>query len=128
MDIKISQGGTSAERSWHERFYLSYDFSREKCSEIFPEMCEPFLCTGQKNSAKFTPKLPPNFPPQNIKKFTDELLQERRAEQEEATRDCVSNTDPGAGNPCLCSLLVTCLCMDSQTEIFGIRLVKSACS
>ena len=31
----LVQGGTSAERSWHERFYLrSYEFSHEKCSEI----------------------------------------------------------------------------------------------
>ena len=54
-------------------------FSREKCSEIDPEMLEPLFC-GSK-------KFPQNVPPPK-KKFTDEFLQERR---EKSIQDiCVS--------------------------------------
>ena len=62
----------------HERFILSYEFSYEKCSEIFPEFIEPLFCGSEKNPAKFPPNFPPNFPAKNQKKITDELLQGRR--------------------------------------------------
>ena len=65
----------------HERFFLSHEFSYEKCSEIFPEMFEPLFCGSEKIPGKFPPNFPlnfPNFPAKNKKKFTDELLQERR--------------------------------------------------
>ena len=65
----------------HERFFLSHEFSYEKCSEIFPENFEPLFCGSEKIPGKFPPNFPlnfPNFPAKNPKKFTDELLQERR--------------------------------------------------
>ena len=44
----------SAEQSLHERcFFLSYEISHEKCSEIFPKMFEPFFCGSE--------KIPENF-------------------------------------------------------------------
>ena len=33
--------GTSAERSWHERFFSRHEFSNEKCSGLFPQIFEP---------------------------------------------------------------------------------------
>ena len=65
----------------HERFFSSHEFSYEKCSEIFPEIFEPLFCGQKKMPGKFPPNFPlnfPNFPSKNQKKFTDELLQERR--------------------------------------------------
>ena len=64
-----------------ERFFSSHEFSHEKCSEIFPENFEPLFCGSEKIPGKFPPNFPlnfPNFPAKNKKKFTDELLQERR--------------------------------------------------
>ena len=61
--------------------FSSHEFSYEKCSEIFPEIFEPLFCGSEKIPGKFPPNLPlnfPNFPAKNQKKFTDELLQERR--------------------------------------------------
>ena len=61
-------------------FFSSYEFSYEKCSEIFPEIFEPLFCGSEKIPGKFPPNFPlnfPNFPVKNQKKFTDELLQER---------------------------------------------------
>ena len=62
-------------------FFSSHEFSYEKCSEIFPEIFEPLFCGSEKIPGKFPPNFPqnfPNFPAKNQKKFTDELLQERR--------------------------------------------------
>ena len=62
-------------------FFLSHEFSYEKCSEIFPEILEPLFCGSDKIPGKFPPNFPlnfPNFPAKNQKKITDELLQERR--------------------------------------------------
>ena len=62
-------------------FFSSHEFSYEKCSEIFPEIFEPMFCGSEKIPGKFPPNFPlnfPNFPTKNQKKFTDELLQERR--------------------------------------------------
>ena len=72
----------SAEWILHERFLSSHEFSYEKCSEIFPEIFEALFCGSEKIPRKF----PPNFPLNSLqislrkikKKFTDELLQERR--------------------------------------------------
>ena len=64
-----------------KEFFSSYEFSYEKCSEIFPEFFEPLFCGVRKNAGKFPPNFPlnfPNFPAKNQTKFTDELLQERR--------------------------------------------------
>ena len=62
-------------------FFSSHEVSYEKCSEIFPEIFEPLFCGSEKIPGKFPPNFPlnfPNFPAKNQKKFTDELLQERR--------------------------------------------------
>ena len=62
-------------------FFSSHEFSYERCSEIFPEIFEPLFCGSEKIPGKFPPNFPlnfPNFPAKNQKKFTDELLQERR--------------------------------------------------
>ena len=53
-------GGTSAERSWHEQFLLSYEFSYGKCSEIAPEIFKPSFC-GTKRSHKIPAKFPTRF-------------------------------------------------------------------
>ena len=65
----------------HERSFSSYEFSYEKCSEIFPEIFEPLFFGSEKNPGKFPTNFPlnfPNVPAKNPEKFTDELLQERR--------------------------------------------------
>ena len=52
-------------------FFLSYEFSYEKCSEIFPEFFEPLFCGSEKIPGKFPPNFPlnfPNFPAKNQKK------------------------------------------------------------
>ena len=59
-----------------KEFFLSYEFSYEKCSDISPESVEPFFC-GSENPAKFPTKFP-KFPCEQSKKIADELLQERR--------------------------------------------------
>ena len=62
-------------------FFSSHKFSYEKCSENFPEIFEPLFCGSEKIPGKFPPNFPldfPNLPAKNQKKFTDELLQERR--------------------------------------------------
>ena len=56
-------------------FFLNYEFSYEKCSEIFPEVFEPLYFGSERI---FPPNFPPNFPAKNQKKNTDELLPERR--------------------------------------------------
>ena len=70
----------------HGRFFSSHEFSYEKCSEIFPEIFEPLFCGSEKIPGKFPPNFPLNFPnfPAKNKKFTDELLQERRENNSEA--------------------------------------------
>ena len=72
----IVQGGTSAEWILHERFFSSHKFSY-----VSPK-CLSLCSVGQKkNPGKFPPNFPlnfPKFPAKNQKKFTDELLQERR--------------------------------------------------
>ena len=58
----------------------SYEFSYEKCSEIFPEIFEPLFC-GSEKSHKIPAKFPTKFPKfrcEKSQKITDELLQERR--------------------------------------------------
>ena len=39
----LHQGGTSAERSRHERFLSEHEFSHEKCSEILPRNFWAFI-------------------------------------------------------------------------------------
>ena len=55
----------------HERFFSSYEFSYEKCSEIFPEFFEPLFCGSEQVPGKFPPNFPlhfPNFPANKSKK------------------------------------------------------------
>ena len=62
-------------------FFLSYEFSYEKCPAILPEIFEPYSVGQKKIPAKFPPNFPPNFPnfhAKSLKKITGELLQERR--------------------------------------------------
>ena len=77
----LSQGGTSAERSWYERFLLSYEISCEKFSKTFSKCFKPsfkFILSVQKHSANFLQNYPQDFPAKSWGKFTDELLQARR--------------------------------------------------
>ena len=57
--------------------FLIYEFSYEKCSEIFLKMLSLYS-VGQKKSCKVPATFPTNFPAKNLKEFTDELLQKRR--------------------------------------------------
>ena len=41
-----------------KEFLLSYEFSYEKCSEIFPKIVEPLFCGSRKVPAKFPNKFP----------------------------------------------------------------------
>ena len=66
--------GTSAERRRHERLFSRHEFSHEKCSEIFPEIIEPFFCASKKCLPKISREIPL---PKIKKKITDELLEER---------------------------------------------------
>ena len=62
-------------------FFLSYEFSYEKCPEIFPENFEPLFCGSEKNPAKFPPishQISQISLRKIKKKNADELLQERR--------------------------------------------------
>ena len=57
----LGGSGTSAERILHELLLLSYEFSYEKCSKIFPENFEPLFCGSEKillNSHQIPQKLP----------------------------------------------------------------------
>ena len=54
-------------------FFVLRNFSR-KILRSFPRNVWAFILWVRKNPAKY----PPNFPPKNQKKITDELLQERR--------------------------------------------------
>ena len=57
--LRIVLGGTSAERSWHERFFSGHEFSHEKCSEIFPKLLS-LTFVGPKKSRKIPAKFPQN--------------------------------------------------------------------
>ena len=48
-------------------FFSSYEFSYEKCSDIFPEFFEPLFCGSEKIPAKFPTKFP-KFPGEKSKK------------------------------------------------------------
>ena len=50
--------------------FLGYEFSYEKCSEIFPEI----FCGSEEKSRKIPAKFPTKIPCEKSKKFTDELL------------------------------------------------------
>ena len=58
-------------------FFVLRNFSR-KMHRNFPRYFWALTLWSRKNPAKFPTNFPPNFPPKNSKKFTDELLQERR--------------------------------------------------
>ena len=73
--MQIHLGGTSAEGILARTiFFRARIYSREKCSEISPEMFEPLFC----GSRTIPAKIPGRSPSQKTKRFTDELLQERR--------------------------------------------------
>ena len=81
VGFRVSLGWHVCRVNFVTKDFLSYEFSYEKCSEIFPGIFEPLFCGSEKNPGKFPPNFPlnfPNFPAKNQKKFTDELLQERR--------------------------------------------------
>ena len=54
---KYFQGGTSAERSWHEMFFVELRFSYKKCSEIVPEKFESLFSKCQENPTHFPVKV-----------------------------------------------------------------------
>ena len=86
------KGGTSAEWILHERFFFVelQIFLRKNVPKFSPNFLSLYS-VGQKNPAKFPPNFPPNLPAKNkIKKFTDELLQER---SEKVSGSTVSNTE-----------------------------------
>ena len=62
-------------------FFRATNFLMKNALKFSPK-CLSLCSVGQKKSrkilAKFPTKFPPNFPSKNQKKFTDELLQERR--------------------------------------------------
>ena len=48
----IRWGGTCAERSWHERFLSRHESPHEGCSEVFPDIFEPFFKGAQTMKCK----------------------------------------------------------------------------
>ena len=62
-------------------FFRATNFLTKNAPKISPEIFEPLFCGSEKIPGKSPPNFPldiPNFPAINQKKFTDELLQERR--------------------------------------------------
>ena len=59
----IVQGGTSAERSWHEIFFSSYEFLTKNAPKFTPIISEPYFLCPKKIPATFpAQKCPsPNF-------------------------------------------------------------------
>ena len=110
--VKNILGGTSAERSWHERFFARHEFSHEKCSEIFPEFFEPLFCGSEKipqNSRQISRKI--SLP--KIKK------NHRRASAGVATLKNIFDTfDNFRAAPVLGSSAI------SQSMIWGIDIVN----
>ena len=48
--LKTSEGGMSAERFWHELFFLSYEFSYENAPKFSPKLLSLYF-VGEKNPA-----------------------------------------------------------------------------
>ena len=62
-------------------FFRATNFLTKNAPKFPPNFFEPLFCGSEKIPGKFPPNFPlnfPNFPAKNQKKFTDELLQERR--------------------------------------------------
>ena len=55
-------------------FFLSYDFLTKNGSKISPKLLSLSLFCGSKKSRK----IPTTFPCENLRKFTDVLLEDRR--------------------------------------------------
>ena len=56
--LSLYQGGASAERSLHERLFLAYEMSYEKCSEVFSRKRFRPLFRVSETSRKFPAKFP----------------------------------------------------------------------
>ena len=65
-------GGRSAERSWHEKHFLSFEIFNEKCSETFPKLLGLDF-VGPKKSRKIPAKFREKFPLQKIKKIHERV-------------------------------------------------------
>ena len=65
-------------------FFRATNFLTKNAPKFSPEIFERLFCGSEKNPGKFPPNFPlnfPNFPAKNQKKFTNELLQERRKKE-----------------------------------------------
>ena len=72
--LSLSDSGTSAERSWNELFFLSFEFSYEK---FLVHFLGPLFC-GSKKPTKFPANVPQEFPKNNQEKFSEGLLYAHR--------------------------------------------------
>ena len=71
---KVSGRHVCRTKLTREIWFSRHDFSRDKCSEIFPSIFEPFFC-GSEKIRKIPAKFPANLSSPKSKKSTDELLQ-----------------------------------------------------